>query len=100
MKQTRTESAAGGTAGHPGVSGTPGNDVEDSNAGTAVKPKRWDIRDIDFHAIDLNMARADETLLALVAASSMIESASDVYTANLVEYYSTDSEIGNWLAAQ
>jgi hypothetical protein len=105
MKQTHTEPASGDTAAllasrAPGVSRTPGNDVEDSNAGTAVKPKRWDIRDIDFHAIDLNMARADETLLALVAASSMIESASDVYTANLVEYYSTDSEIGNWLAAQ
>ena len=105
MKQTQTEPASGDTAAllasrAPGISRNPGNNVGDSHAGTAIKPKRWHIQNIDFHAIDLEMARADETLLALVAASSMIESASDLYTANLVEYYSTDSEIGNWLAAQ
>jgi len=38
--------------------------------------------------------------MAVVASASIIESASDIYTANLVGYYSTDSEVGDWLTGQ
>ena len=65
-----------------------------------ARPNHWQIRDIDFDGIDLAASRADETLLAIVASSSMIESASDVYTANLVRYYEGDAEVGNWLSGQ
>lgn len=67
---------------------------------TATRPAHWQIRDIDFDGIDFAAARTDETLLAIIAASSMIESASDVYTAMLVRYFSADREVGDWLAGQ
>src|SRR5712672_1394579 len=68
--------------------------------GSHVRSMHWQIRDIDFDDIDLAASREDETLLAIIASSSMIESASDVYTANLVRYYEGDAEVGNWLSRQ
>jgi hypothetical protein len=69
-------------------------------ASTSARLAHWQIRDIDFGALDFVAAQTDETLLAIVASASMIESASDIYTQNLVRYYSTDSEIGEWLTGQ
>ena len=66
----------------------------------AARSTHWQIEDIDFDAIDFAAARTDETLLAIIASASMIESASDVYTANLVRYYANDSEVGDWLSGQ
>lgn len=69
-------------------------------AASAARSAHWQIRDIDFDAIDFAAARADETLLAIIASASMIESASDVYTAMLVRYFSADREVGDWLSGQ
>jgi hypothetical protein len=71
-----------------------------TQAATSARSAHWQIRDINFDAIDFAATRADETLLAIIASASMIESASDVYTANLVQYYSTDSEVRDWLTGQ
>ncbi|MBO9536159.1 ferritin-like domain-containing protein [Herbaspirillum sp.] len=62
--------------------------------------KHWGIEDIDFARIDTARARADEDLFYLVACASFIESGSDLYTRNLVEYYRGDDEVENWLREQ
>jgi hypothetical protein len=57
----------------------------------------WRIEDIDLSKIDRAAAAADEDLLLLLCASSFIESGSDLYTANLSEYFNDDPEVAGWL---
>jgi hypothetical protein len=57
----------------------------------------WRIEDIDLSRIDRAAAAADEDLLLLLCASSFIESGSDLYTANLSEYFNDDPEVSGWL---
>jgi hypothetical protein len=57
----------------------------------------WRIEDIDLSKIDRAAASADEDLLLLLCASSFIESGSDLYTANLSEYFNDDPEVSGWL---
>jgi hypothetical protein len=58
----------------------------------------WTNADIDFDSLDLEAARADEPLMSLVASASLVEAASDLYTANLVQYFKQDAEVAHWLA--
>jgi rubrerythrin len=62
--------------------------------------KHWTVEDIDFTRIDVARVRQDEDLFYLVACASFIESGSDLYTHNLVEYYSGDAEVEGWLRGQ
>ncbi len=59
----------------------------------------WRIEDIDFSAANTRISVEDPVMLWLAAASSFIESASDIYTVNLVEYFDDDEEISGWLAS-
>lgn len=58
----------------------------------------WRLEDIDFSRLDRTHAAADEDLIVLLCASSLIESGSDLYTANLVSYFEGDAEVQEWLA--
>ena len=69
--------------------------VGNSVAGSA----HWRIEDIDFSAANTRISVEDPVMLWLAAASSFIESASDIYTVNLVEYFGDDEEISGWLAS-
>ena len=60
----------------------------------------WIIEDIDLSRIDHEAAIADEDLMLLLCASSFIESGSDLYSANLAEYFGDDSEVAGWLNDQ
>jgi hypothetical protein len=60
----------------------------------------WTNADIDFARLDVQRARADESLMSLVAGASLVESASDLYTSNLVEYFKDDPEVAHWLKTQ
>ncbi|MDR6584107.1 hypothetical protein HBH1_04034 [Herbaspirillum sp. BH-1] len=62
--------------------------------------KHWTIEDIDLNRIDLARVRHDEDLFYLVACASFVESGSDLYTHNLVEYYKGDAEVESWLREQ
>lgn len=62
--------------------------------------QHWTIEDIDFSRIDLARVRQDEDLFYLVACASFVESGSDLYTHNLVEYYKGDAEVETWLREQ
>jgi hypothetical protein len=66
------------------------------------KPDRlfWRISNIDLDAIDIASVNLDESLLLLMAASSFVESASHIYSRNLVEHFYGDAEISDWLTHQ
>ncbi|KAF1071629.1 MULTISPECIES: ferritin-like domain-containing protein [unclassified Variovorax] len=60
----------------------------------------WTIEDLDFSRIALDRVRSDENLFYLVAAASFIESGSDLYTHNLVDFFRGDEEVTAWLSTQ
>ncbi|WP_434777129.1 ferritin-like domain-containing protein [Neisseria sp. Ec49-e6-T10] len=59
----------------------------------------WTLDDIHYDQINLKLIEQDETLMFLLAASSFVESGSDLYTSNLSEHYKAHPEICNWLNA-
>ncbi len=60
----------------------------------------WKIADIDFSKIDVERIRCDENLFYLITCASFVESGSDLYTQNLVDYYDDEPEISAWLREQ
>jgi hypothetical protein len=60
-------------------------------------PGRWSAADIPYAAIDTARVAGDDWLLCLVAAASLVEIGSDLYTRNLVEYFRGDAEVRDWL---
>jgi len=60
----------------------------------------WKIADLDFSKIDIAQVRPDENLFYLVTCASFVESGSDLYTQNLVDYYGDEPEISSWLREQ
>lgn len=57
----------------------------------------WRLEDIDLSRIERNLVRDDETLFYLLCSASFIESGSDLYTRNLVNYYQDDQDVAGWL---
>jgi rubrerythrin len=60
--------------------------------------QHWKIEDLDFGRIALDKVRPDENLFNLVTCASFIESGSDLYTHNLVDYFKGDDEVTEWLS--
>ena len=60
----------------------------------------WSLRDIPLSRIEADRIRDDDALFLLVCSASFIESGSDTYTANLVERFADDGEVGAWLRTQ
>jgi rubrerythrin len=73
--------------------------AENAAAATAYRPARrhWSLDDIPWHAIRRAAVDRSEALFCMVAAASLMESATDLYTANLIEYFAGDDEITSWL---
>lgn len=63
---------------------------------TAYRP-RWRVEDLPWHQLDAQAARANEDFFYLVVCASFIESGSDLYTRNLIDYYAGDPEVEGWL---
>jgi len=61
---------------------------------------RWKIDDLDFSKIDIKQVHPDENLFYLVTCASFVESGSDLYTQNLMDYYDDEPEISSWLREQ
>jgi hypothetical protein len=55
------------------------------------------LQDIRYDAILGEAIRGDRHFLYLVAASSFVEIAADLYTANLLRYFDGDAEVSAWL---
>lgn len=61
---------------------------------------RWSMNDLDFSRIDLRRVRDDENTFYLVTCASFVESGSDLYTHNLLDFFGDNEEISTWLREQ
>ncbi len=70
------------------------------SAGSGTIPRRgpWRLADIDYDGIDRACVKDDPTLFEVVTLASFIETGSDLYAHNLVEYFGDDPEVAGWLA--
>ncbi|GGP27681.1 ferritin-like domain-containing protein [Silvimonas amylolytica] len=60
----------------------------------------WNVQEIDLSQVDLPRIRNNENLFYLLIASSFIESGADLYTSNLVDFFSGDPEVSSWLQSR
>ena len=58
----------------------------------------WKIEDLDFSRIALDKVREDENLFYLVTSASFVDSGSDLYTHNLIDFFRGDNEVTDWLS--
>jgi hypothetical protein len=66
-------------------------------AGRRTARRHWALDDIPWQAIRHDAVTGSEALFYIVAAASLMESATDLYTANLIDYFAGDDEITSWL---
>jgi rubrerythrin len=59
--------------------------------------RHWSLDDIPWEAVRRDLVGDHEPLFYMLAAASLMESATDLYTANLIEYFADDAEITSWL---
>ncbi|MGA9852420.1 MAG: ferritin-like domain-containing protein [Gammaproteobacteria bacterium] len=64
---------------------------------TYTSHQRWTLEDIPWHAIKRETVADQEELFYLVTTASFIEITTDLYTRNLIEYFSDDDEVTAWL---
>lgn len=57
----------------------------------------WSLDNVPLHAVNLESVRDNEDLFYMVAGASFIEIAADLYTRNLIDYYSDAPVIQAWL---
>ena len=59
--------------------------------------RHWSLDDIPWHAIRHDAVARNKAFFYLVASASLMESATDLYTANLIEFFAGDEEVTSWL---
>ncbi|MDB5827838.1 MAG: hypothetical protein JWQ73_2058, partial [Variovorax sp.] len=64
---------------------------------SAHEAARWKAEDLDFSRIALGDVRGDENLFYLTSCASFVESGSDLYTQNLIDFFAGDAEVADWL---
>jgi hypothetical protein len=57
----------------------------------------WSVEDLALDGVDVERVRSREELFLLLAGASFVESASDLYTRNLVAQFEDDAEVSSWL---
>jgi len=73
------------------------NELHASGERSAVR-RHWSLDDIPWHLIRHDAVTQNRAFFYLVASASFMESATDIYTENLVEYFAGDEEVTSWLA--
>ncbi len=58
---------------------------------------RWTLDAVPYESINVAQARTSDDVFYLVAAASFIETAADLYTDNLIGYFSGEPEVAAWL---
>jgi hypothetical protein len=73
--------------------------AETAGAATGRRAARrhWSLADIPWQAIRRDAVTRSEALFYMLAAASLMESATGLYTENLIEYFAGDEEITSWL---
>src|SRR6202048_817356 len=59
--------------------------------------QRWSLDDIPSHEIRHDVVSTSHAFLYLVASASLMESATDLYTENLIEFLAGENEVTSWL---
>ena len=67
---------------------------------TLTLRQRWTLDDIPWNRIKPAVMAEQEILFYLVLSASFIETATDTYTRNLVDYYADDAVVSNWLSSR
>ena len=62
-----------------------------------VARRHWSLDDIPWQAIRHDALAANQAFFYLVAAASLMESATDLYTENLIDFFTGDQEVTSWL---
>src|SRR5690242_18953541 len=57
----------------------------------------WNVADIPWDEVRRKDVAGDDVLFYLVLGASFIESATDTYTANLIDFFQDDAEVSAWL---
>ena len=70
-----------------------------ADAATERRPARrhWSLDDIPLHAIRRDAVGRSEALFYMIAAASLMESATDLYTANLIERFAGDDDLAEFV---
>jgi hypothetical protein len=68
-----------------------------SDTRPAAARHHWSLDDIPWHLICRDAVAQSEGFFYLVAAASLMESATDLYTENLIDYFAGDEEVTLWL---
>ncbi len=67
---------------------------------SAAPTLRWRLEDLDLQAVDREAVASRDDIFLLVCSASFIESGTDLYTRNLLDYFAGDGEFESWLARQ
>jgi hypothetical protein len=59
--------------------------------------QRWSLDDIPWHEIRHDVVANSHAFFYLVASASLMESATDLYTENLIEFLAGEDEVTSWL---
>ena len=65
--------------------------------GEYANREHWSVEDLPLDRVDAGRVRPREELFLLLAGASFVETASDLYTRNLVEQFEGDAEVAMWL---
>jgi hypothetical protein len=63
----------------------------------SVSRRHWSLDDIPWRAIRHDALAGNRGFFYLVATASLMESATDLYTANLIDFFVGDEEVTSWL---
>jgi hypothetical protein len=63
----------------------------------SARRRHWTLDDIPWPAIRRDAVARSEAFFYLIASASLMESATDLYTANLIDYFAGDDEVTSWL---
>lgn len=63
----------------------------------STESARWRLADIDFNGIEHPAIADDALAFHIVFLASLIETGSDLYAGNLIEYFAGDTEVSRWL---
>ena len=67
-------------------------------AARRTEGQRWTLADIPYDRIPRAPAAESGEFFYLVAAASLMEAATDIYTQNLIAFFEDDAEVAGWLA--
>jgi hypothetical protein len=67
------------------------------NPDHAPRRRRWRLADIAFDRIERSAIVDDALAFRIVLLASLVETGSDLYADNLIEYFAGDAEVSGWL---